>query len=134
MAIGPEAALEGSAPDAGASEAPAAETPEEPPTSPQAPQMGAIPPEVLEAARERLDAMMPELKEWRELDSLLPRGAELGADPPPHRSVRASSMLAALEITKDGHARLRQREAFAPIYVRGATDASGDPSGAEDAD
>ena len=64
---------------------------------------------------------MPELKDWRELDSLLPDTGELGANPPPLRSVRASSVLAALEITKEGHARLRQREAFAPLFVRGAS-------------
>ena len=61
---------------------------------------------------------MPGIREWKDLDSLLPGPGELGADPPPLRSVRASSMLAALEITKEGHARLRQREAYAPLYVR----------------
>ena len=75
----------------------------------------------LETARERLETLMPELKDWRELDSLLPDTGELGANPPPLRSVRASSVLAALEITKEGHARLRQREAFAPLFVRGAS-------------
>lgn len=74
----------------------------------------------LETARERLETLMPEVREWCELDSLLPDNGELGADPPPLRSVRASSMLAALEITREGHARLRQREAYAPLYVRAA--------------
>lgn len=74
----------------------------------------------LETARSRLETLVPEISEWRELDSLLPDNGELGADPPPMRSVRASSMLAALEITKEGHARLRQREAYAPLYVRAA--------------
>lgn len=74
----------------------------------------------LEHARERLDAMMPELKTWRDLDSLLPDDQELGQEPPPRRSVRASSMLAALEITKEGHARLRQREAFSRLFIKGA--------------
>jgi segregation and condensation protein A len=32
--------------------------------------------------------------------------------------VRASSVLAALEIARDGHAQLRQREPYAPLYVR----------------
>lgn len=80
----------------------------------------------LDKARERLEAMMPEVKDWCELDALLPQTGELGANPPPLRSVRASSMLAALEITKEGHARLRQREAYAPLYVRGAKDEAGD--------
>lgn len=72
----------------------------------------------LETARERLETLMPGIREWKDLDSLLPGPGELGSDPPPLRSVRASSMLAALEITKEGHARLRQREAYAPLYVR----------------
>lgn len=72
----------------------------------------------LETARDRLETLMPQISEWRELDSLLPGAGELGANPPPMRSVRASSMLAALEITKEGHARLRQREAYAPLFVR----------------
>jgi len=72
----------------------------------------------LDKARERLETIMPEVKDWCELDALLPEMGELGANPPPLRSVRASSMLAALEITKEGHARLRQREAYAPLYVR----------------
>jgi segregation and condensation protein A len=74
----------------------------------------------LERARARLDAMMPNIKDWQELDGLLPEPGELGLDPPPLCSQRASSMLAALEITKDGHARLRQRDAFAPLFVKGA--------------
>ena len=74
----------------------------------------------LETARQRLDSILPDVHDWRELDSLLPQSGELGEDPPPQRSVRASSTLAALEIAKEGHARLRQREAFAPLYVRGA--------------
>jgi segregation and condensation protein A len=74
----------------------------------------------LDAARQRLDRLMPEVTDWRDLDSLLPDTGELGANPPPLRSVRASSVLAALEITKEGHARLRQREAYAPLYVRAA--------------
>ena len=76
----------------------------------------------LDTARQRLDKLMPEIRDWRDLDTLLPDMGELGANPPPLRSVRASSMLAALEITKEGHARLRQREAYAPLYVRAAGD------------
>jgi len=75
----------------------------------------------LETARGRLEGIMPSVTDWQDLDSLLPSASELGADAPPHRSVRASTMLAALEITKEGHARLRQREAYAPLYVRAAT-------------
>ncbi|MDG1419065.1 MAG: ScpA family protein [Maricaulis sp.] len=74
----------------------------------------------LEEARARLENLLPEVDGWCKLDSLMPLERELGLDPPPKRSVRASSMLAALEITKEGHARLRQREAFDPLFVRSA--------------
>jgi segregation and condensation protein A len=74
----------------------------------------------LEQARERLEAIMPSIKDWRELDSLMPEDKDLGLEPPPRRSIRASSMLATLEITKEGKARIRQREAFAPIFIRAA--------------
>jgi len=73
----------------------------------------------LEKARERLEMILPEVKDWRYLDDLLPQGAELGEDPPPRRSVVASSTLAALEVTKEGRAQLRQDAAFSPIKVRG---------------
>ena len=79
----------------------------------------------LETARDRLESLMPQISEWRQLDSLLPGAGELGANPPPMRSVRASSMLAALEITKEGHARLRQHEAYAPLYVKAVSGEEG---------
>lgn len=74
----------------------------------------------LEAARGRLEGLIPTVTDWQDLDTLLPEAAELGPDAPSQRSVKASSMLAALEITKEGHARLRQREAYAPLYVKSA--------------
>lgn len=74
----------------------------------------------LEAARGRLERLMSDVTDWQDLESLLPQAAELGPNAPSDRSIKASSMLAALEITKEGHARLRQREAYAPLYVKGA--------------
>lgn len=73
----------------------------------------------LEMARERLEALLPEVRDWRDLEDILPNARELGADPPPRRSVLASSTLAALEVTKEGRAELRQDEAFGPLRVRG---------------
>jgi len=75
-----------------------------------------------DAARTRLECLLPEIRHWKTLDSLLPTNAELGADAPPRRSVLASSTLAVLEITKDGHAELRQAKAYDPIEVRGKED------------
>ncbi|MEE2567621.1 segregation and condensation protein A [Hyphobacterium marinum] len=73
----------------------------------------------LETARERLETLLPEIRDWRNLEDILPEARELGSDPPPRRSVLASSTLAALEVTKEGRAELRQDKAFAPIKVRG---------------
>ena len=75
-----------------------------------------------DAARMRLERILPEIKNWKSLDSLLPSDGELGKDAPPRRSVLASSTLAALEVTKDGHAEMRQAKAFDPIEVRGKED------------
>ncbi len=72
----------------------------------------------LETARRRLSAVVAGLGAWTPLDELLPGGDELGEDVP-RASVLASSLLAALEIAKDGEAKLRQEAVFDPIYVRG---------------
>ena len=73
----------------------------------------------LDSARQRMERVVPELKDWRNLEDILPDTGELGFDPPPRNSVLASSTLAILEVTKDGMAELRQDEAFSPIRVRG---------------
>jgi segregation and condensation protein A len=76
----------------------------------------------LDSARTRMERIVPELKEWRDLEDILPDMGELGFDPPPRRSVLASSTLAVLEVTKDGMADLRQDAPFTPIKVRGRTE------------
>ena len=53
--------------------------------------------------------------EWRSLSSLLP--THVGRDIP-QASITASSLLASLELAKDGAVELRQMATFAPIYVR----------------
>jgi segregation and condensation protein A len=78
----------------------------------------------LEQARRRLSIIAARLGTWQTLDSLLPEGGELGEDAPPRSSVMASSLLAALEITKDGEARMRQDGTYAPIWMRGAAEAA----------
>ena len=72
----------------------------------------------LEQARKRLALIARQLGGWERLDALLPGLDQLGRDGPPARSVMASSLLAALEITKDGEAELRQSETYAPLYMR----------------
>ena len=62
---------------------------------------------------------------WARLDELLPDEDELGYDAPSADSVLASSLLAALEITKHGEVRLRQDETYAPIWMRRVAEAAG---------
>jgi len=59
-----------------------------------------------------------DLKDWVELEGLLPDGADIGADGVPQASVRASSLLAGLELAKAGQIELRQLKTFAPIFLR----------------
>lgn len=77
----------------------------------------------MEDARHRLKRAMSasgfDLTEWTALDSLIDR-TDL-ADDVPQSSVRASSLLAGLELAKEGDIELRQSSAFQPIYLR-ATD------------
>lgn len=73
----------------------------------------------LEAARARLSLLAKRLTGWERLDALIPGEDELGPDAPPAASLMASSLLAALEITKDGEASLRQDETYGPVWMRG---------------
>lgn len=77
----------------------------------------------LDDARNRLRRAVTatglDLSDWIELDGLLPDGADIGVDGVPQASVRASSLLAGLELAKEGQIELRQIRAFAPIFLRG---------------
>ena len=57
--------------------------------------------------------------EWVALEKLLPTDDQL-KEAIPAASVKASSLLAGLELAKEGEVLLRQTGAFAPIYVREA--------------
>ena len=72
----------------------------------------------LEEARERLERILGKIQEWTALDTLLPKGIKPGADKPPRSSILASSLVASLELAKEGKAELRQSGAFTPLYVR----------------
>ena len=76
----------------------------------------------LEDARTRLKraimGLTSDADEWTALDSLLPTKTDFQEDIPT-QSIRASSLLAGLELAKEGDMELRQTGAFAPIYVRG---------------
>ena len=77
----------------------------------------------LEGARARLKraimGLASDSEDWTSLESLLPTKNEFEEDIPVS-SIKASSLLASLELTKEGHLELRQTGAFTPIFVRGA--------------
>ncbi len=70
----------------------------------------------LEAALQRVEAMLGHAMDWTALERFLP--ATL--DPALARSSRASSFLAMLELAKQGRLELRQDEAFYTLWVRAA--------------
>ncbi len=72
----------------------------------------------LEEARERLARVLGKIREWTSLDDLLPRSLKPGAEEPPRSSMLASSLVASLELAREGKAELRQSGAFTPLYVR----------------
>ncbi|RKQ71539.1 condensin subunit ScpA [Litorimonas taeanensis] len=75
----------------------------------------------LEDARARLRRALQnaggDIDEWTALEGLLPQTTELGTDVP-SASIKASSLLASLELAKEGDIELRQSGVFTPIFVR----------------
>lgn len=61
--------------------------------------------------------------EWLSWEDLLPETVMAGDTPISRRSILASSLLAGLELAKEGEIDIRQTGEFAPIYVRAKTDA-----------
>lgn len=68
--------------------------------------------------RRALSGMIDNEADWTALDALLPNRDDLGSDIP-GESVKASSLVAGLELAKHGELEMRQTGSFAPIYVRG---------------
>jgi segregation and condensation protein A len=69
----------------------------------------------IEEARERLERMLGKIGDWSALTRLLPlewQGGNL------RRSAMASTLLAALELARDGKVLLQQSAPFAEIYLR----------------
>ncbi len=69
----------------------------------------------VEAALERLENMLGKLPEWADLRAYLPENLK---DPFAVRSAEASTLLASLQLVKEGQMELRQAEVFGPIQVR----------------
>ena len=72
----------------------------------------------LEAARESLKSLIPDMDEWRSLAAIRQQVA-LPDTQLPERSITASVFSAALELTRDGDVDVRQNEHFTPLYLRG---------------
>ena len=68
----------------------------------------------LDAAIDRVAAMLGVKLDWMELRDFLPANAE----PRLHRSALASSFVAALELARLGKAEMRQEEVFGPLHLR----------------
>jgi segregation and condensation protein A len=65
----------------------------------------------------RLGAMLGRTLDWTVLEHFLP---PLPPDPLARRAATASTLLAGLELAKDGQMRLRQEQPFGPILLAGA--------------
>ena len=70
----------------------------------------------LEAARDRLRDLLPELDRWTALTGLAPFRPQ--GEGPSRASYVASTLSASLELVKEGSLEARQLEAFADIYLR----------------
>jgi segregation and condensation protein A len=69
----------------------------------------------IEDARERLERMLGKISDWSALDRLLPFEWSGGAR---RRSAMASTLLACLELARDGKVEIQQASPFAEIFVR----------------
>lgn len=69
----------------------------------------------IEEAIERLRAMIGHMPDWTTINSFLPRGRQDGLM---GRSAIASTLLASLELAKQGLLEVRQDQNYAPIFVR----------------
>ncbi len=65
----------------------------------------------------RLGAMLRHVPDWTVLEQFLP---DRTFDPLARRAATAATLLAGLELARDGQARLRQDQAFGPILFAGA--------------
>jgi segregation and condensation protein A len=79
----------------------------------------------IEEARERLERMLGRIADWSALTTLLPFEWTGGNR---RRSAVASTLLAALEMARDGKVQLQQASPFAEIYVRDGQRPTGLPS------
>jgi segregation and condensation protein A len=74
-----------------------------------------IPVLLIEEARERIERMLGRIGSWSGLSNLLPIDWQGGQR---RRSALASTLLACLELTRDGRLELRQLKPFDEVYVK----------------
>jgi segregation and condensation protein A len=70
----------------------------------------------MEEALDRMRGLIGYAGDWGDLMSYLPEGWE--SDPIKLRSATAATFAASLELVKEGHLEIRQKDAFAPIQLR----------------
>jgi segregation and condensation protein A len=70
---------------------------------------------LIEEARARLERMLGRIPDWSGLDRLIPFEWSGGLR---RRSALASTLLACLELARDGRVEIRQMAPFEPVYVR----------------
>ncbi|MBV9062005.1 MAG: segregation/condensation protein A, partial [Alphaproteobacteria bacterium] len=70
---------------------------------------------LIEEARQRLERMLGRIGNWNAMSNLLPAEWSCGAR---RRSAMASTLLACLELARDGRLEIRQLRAFDEVYVK----------------
>jgi segregation and condensation protein A len=75
---------------------------------------------LIEEARERIERLLGKIPDWSALSRLLPIDWSGG---PRRRSALASTLLACLELARDGRVELRQLRPFDEVYVKDRTEA-----------
>ncbi len=73
----------------------------------------------VKSALQRLGALLGSLPDWASLEQFLPDSLGGALE---HRAALASTLVAGLELAREGMVRLRQERAFGPILVRRASD------------
>ena len=72
----------------------------------------------LEAARDRLRHLLPDMAAWTSLAGVAPEGSGADDAGPSRASCLASTLSASLELVKEGALEARQTQAFADLYLR----------------
>jgi segregation and condensation protein A len=75
---------------------------------------------LIEEARERLERMLGRIPDWSALTRLIPFDWSAGLR---RRSALASTLLACLELARDGRVEIRQLKPFDEIFVKDRTPA-----------